>query len=209
MIHYLIDTAIEMAQLIAALAAVAAVAAIAIGPRRVGRVLHAVIAVTRSHAPRWIVIVLNVALAIPGPVDEAIVLAIIGVMIWRMPVLRAAMVDAVRVAWHGGPAVAQSAPAAVNVTITRRVRFGTIGAKLAAAAIAAGLIVAPVAVIASPAIASADGAASVIVGHARHRAAAVRPGHPVGCVDEHGRMVVLWPCHYEVDSDGVVDIYAP
>lgn len=207
MIHYLIDTAIEMAQLIAALAAVAAIAAIALGPRRVGRVLHAVIAVTRSHAPRWIVIVLNVALAIPGPVDEAIVLAIIGVMIWRMPVLRAAMVDAVRAAWS--PQRGADAPAAVNVTITRRVRFGTIGAKLAAAAIAAGLIVAPVTVVASPAIASADGAASVIIGHVRHRAAAVRPGHPVGCVDEHGRMVVLWPCHYEVDSDGVVDIYAP
>lgn len=69
--------------------------------RRIGRVLQAVFGVTRRHAPRWIVALLAVALAIPGPVDELIVLVIIGALVAIQPVLRAAMVTAVSAAWTG------------------------------------------------------------------------------------------------------------
>lgn len=165
MTRYLIDTATEMAQLVAVLAALAALAALIVGPRRTGRVLAAVIGVARRHAPRWLMIVLNVALAIPGPVDEAIVLGIIGVLIATRPAMRADAVASVRAAWAGSPALTPTA--AVNVTITRRVRWGTVAGKLAAAAIAAGLIVAPVTVT-LPTANAASGAASFIIGHARH-----------------------------------------
>lgn len=67
--------------------------------RRCGRVLHAVIAVSRRHAPKWLAVVLAVALAIPGPVDEMVVLLIIGGMVAFKPAMRADMVASVRSAW--------------------------------------------------------------------------------------------------------------
>lgn len=99
MLTFVIDTAIEMAELAAYLTAALAVTAVIVGPRRLLRVLHAVLGVTRTHAPRWVSWVMGVALAIPGPVDELIVLAIIGVLVAVMPELRAAMVTGVSAAW--------------------------------------------------------------------------------------------------------------
>lgn len=67
--------------------------------RRAFRVLHAIIAVSRRHAPKWLAVVLAVALAIPGPIDELVVLLIIGGMVAFKPVMRADMVASVRTAW--------------------------------------------------------------------------------------------------------------
>lgn len=67
--------------------------------KRCGRVLHAVITVSKRHAPKWLAVVLGIALAIPGPVDELIVLSIIGVMVAVKPLMRADMVASVRTAW--------------------------------------------------------------------------------------------------------------
>jgi hypothetical protein len=106
MMRLLIDTAIDTAELAAIICALAGVALVAVGPRRGLRVAGAAIAVTREHAPRWLAVVLSVALAIPGPVDELIVLMIVAFVAWRRPVMRAAMVDAVRVAWSAGAVVA-------------------------------------------------------------------------------------------------------
>lgn len=67
--------------------------------KRCGRVLHAVITVSKRHAPKWLAVVLGIALAIPGPIDELIVLSIIGVMVAIKPIMRADMVASVRTAW--------------------------------------------------------------------------------------------------------------
>lgn len=161
MTRYLIDTAVEMAQLVAVLAALAALAAVIVGPRRLGRVLHAVIGVARRHAPRWLVIVLNVALAIPGPVDELIVLAIIGVLIAAKPMMRADAVTSIRAAW--------AAPVSAGSASRSATRYGPLSARVAAVVLAAGLIVVP-AVIVTPVANAASGAASLVIGHARHHA---------------------------------------
>jgi hypothetical protein len=127
MLTWLIDTAIETAELAAVICVIAAVALVAVGPRRGLRVMHAAIDVTRTHAPRWLAWVLSAALAIPGPVDELIVAAIIAVMAWRRPVMRAAMVAAVRDAWHGIETLAPvHTDERVNVvtTVMRRPAFG-------------------------------------------------------------------------------------
>lgn len=66
---------------------------------RTWRVAHAAIGVARRHAPRWLVIVLAVALAIPGPVDELIVLVIIAGLLVFKPKMRVDLRESAREAW--------------------------------------------------------------------------------------------------------------
>jgi hypothetical protein len=67
------------------------------------RVFHAALDVTKRHAPRWILVAIPIALAIPGPQDELVVALLIGWMLWRRPVMRAEMRAAVREAWYIWP----------------------------------------------------------------------------------------------------------
>jgi hypothetical protein len=130
--------------------------------RRLVAVLHAVLSVTRSHGPRWLIVVAGIALAIPGPIDELIVVVLIGVTIWRRPVMRAAMIAAVRAAWATQP-------------VSRRNHTG--GRSLVAVgAIVAALLGVP---MVAPAIATADGIA--VIGHGRHAVRCALVGGVVVC----------------------------
>jgi hypothetical protein len=51
--------------------------------------LAASLAVVKRHAPRWLAPLIAVALAIPGPQDEAVVFLIVLVLIAVKPELRA------------------------------------------------------------------------------------------------------------------------
>jgi hypothetical protein len=130
--------------------------------RRVLAVLHAILSVTRSHGPRWLIVVAGIALAIPGPIDELIVVVLIGVTIWRRPVMRAAMIAAVRAAWATQP-VSRS-----NHTGRRSL--------VAVAAIWAALVGVP---MVAPAVATADGV--TVIGHGRHAARCALVGGVVVC----------------------------
>lgn len=130
--------------------------------RRMIAVLHAVFAVTRRHAPKWLVIALGVALAIPGPVDELIVLVMIAVLVAVKPVMRADMAAAVRAAWATAP-------------VGRRSHTGT-RTLVALAASVAVLLAAP---MIAPAVAVADGVS--VIGHGRHAARCANVGGIVVC----------------------------
>jgi hypothetical protein len=67
--------------------------------RRAIRVLHSIITVTKRHVPRWLAGVLTVCLFIPGPLDELLVLLVIGVMVKFKPAMRAELVSSARQAW--------------------------------------------------------------------------------------------------------------
>jgi hypothetical protein len=60
------------------------------------RVTHALIATTRQHVPKWVGVILTVCLFIPGPLDEFLVLILIGVMVAVKPVMRRDLANAVR-----------------------------------------------------------------------------------------------------------------
>jgi len=79
---------------------VAVIAALRIAAVRIIRVARAIFAVTRRHVPAWIGAVLTVCLFIPGPLDEILVLLVIGVMVAFKPVMRADLVGSVHQAWH-------------------------------------------------------------------------------------------------------------
>jgi hypothetical protein len=69
--------------------------------RRCLAVLHAAIDVTKRHAPKWLAIAIPIALAIPGPQDEAVVALMIAWLWWRRPLMRAEMKQRVADAWNG------------------------------------------------------------------------------------------------------------
>lgn len=67
--------------------------------RKLVRTSKAVIAVVRRHVPAWVGALLAVALLIPGPLDELLVLlAIAGFAVFK-PAMRADIGRAARVAW--------------------------------------------------------------------------------------------------------------
>jgi hypothetical protein len=68
--------------------------------RRVWRTLHAVITITRRHVPAWLGVALAVALAIPGPVDELIVLIVVAGFAAAKPVMRAELRAGIPAAWR-------------------------------------------------------------------------------------------------------------
>lgn len=51
--------------------------------------LHVSLGVVRRHSPRWLAVLIGIALLIPGPQDEALVALIVLVMIAVKPALRA------------------------------------------------------------------------------------------------------------------------
>lgn len=68
----------------------------------VGRLLrtaHAAITVTRRHVPKWLGLLITVCLFIPGPLDEALVLVVIAVMVAVKPVMRRDLSAAIAAAW--------------------------------------------------------------------------------------------------------------
>ena len=54
----------------------------------------------RAHSPRWLLPVLAVCLAIPGPFDEVIVLAVVLVPVLRSRSARSELASSVREAWN-------------------------------------------------------------------------------------------------------------
>ena len=83
-----------------AIGIVCALAAIACMFRRTRRVLAATLRFTRLHAPRWLVPVIAVCLAIPGPIDEMIVVTIGLAVILRTHRNRHTFARYLRVAWQ-------------------------------------------------------------------------------------------------------------
>ena len=77
--------------------------------RRVWRVACAVARFAARHSPKWLVPVLPVCLAIPGPLDEAVVLAFVLAPVLRSRENRADLAASVRDAWKGCPIGASKA----------------------------------------------------------------------------------------------------
>jgi hypothetical protein len=67
---------------------------------RIVRAAGAVGRFAKAHSPRWLLPVLAVCLAIPGPLDELIVLAIVLVPVLRSRAARAELAASVRAAWN-------------------------------------------------------------------------------------------------------------
>lgn len=71
---------------------------------RCWRVTKAVWRFARSHCPKWLVPVMAVCLAIPGPVDELLVLGLVMYPVLRSREARAELAGMIRQAWASGPA---------------------------------------------------------------------------------------------------------
>lgn len=82
-------------------AAVIAAKAIATTTRQLIRAGHATITVTRRHVPKWVGALLTVALLIPGPIDELLVLLLIAGIAAFKPAMRADFARTVPQAWKG------------------------------------------------------------------------------------------------------------
>jgi hypothetical protein len=74
---------------------------VAVYARKVFRAAHAAITVTRRHVPAWVGVALSVALAIPGPIDELIVIVLIAGFAAFKPQMRADFARTVPQAWKG------------------------------------------------------------------------------------------------------------
>lgn len=68
--------------------------------KRAWHVLHAILTVTKRHVPKWLAGILTVCLFIPGPLDEFLVLIVIGVMVRFKPVMRRELVTGAKEAWR-------------------------------------------------------------------------------------------------------------
>lgn len=51
--------------------------------------LGASLVIVKRHSPRWLAVLMGVALLIPGPQDELVVLLIVAAMVMVKPALRA------------------------------------------------------------------------------------------------------------------------
>lgn len=69
------------------------------GIRRVWRVAVAVTRFAVRHSPKWLVPVLAVCLAIPGPLDELVVLGFVLAPVLRSRENRRELVSSVAAAW--------------------------------------------------------------------------------------------------------------
>lgn len=69
--------------------------------RKLIRAGHATITVTRRHVPAWVGALLTVALLIPGPIDELLVLLLIAGIAAFKPQMRADFARTVPQAWKG------------------------------------------------------------------------------------------------------------
>ena len=68
--------------------------------RRSWRVLVALWRFARAHTPKWLLPVLAVCLAIPGPLDELAVLAVVLVPVLRSRQARQELGASVKAAWR-------------------------------------------------------------------------------------------------------------
>ena len=68
--------------------------------RRVWRVLMALWRFAKRHVPKWLVPILAVCLAIPGPFDELAVLAVVLVPVLRSRQARQELGASVKAAWR-------------------------------------------------------------------------------------------------------------
>lgn len=80
-------------------AAVVTAQAIAKTTRRVLRTAKAIITATQRHVPKWMAGVLAIALLIPGPQDELVVLLVIAGFAIFKPAMRQDIATATRNAW--------------------------------------------------------------------------------------------------------------
>ena len=69
---------------------------------RCGRVALVLWRFAKSVTPKWLLPVLAACLAIPGPVDELLVIALVLVPVLRKREARAELGRQVRAAWNGG-----------------------------------------------------------------------------------------------------------
>jgi len=69
--------------------------------RRVLRTAGAVTTIARRRGPKWLVVAIAIALAIPGPQDELVVVALVAFYAWRHPKFRRLIVRAGTFAWNG------------------------------------------------------------------------------------------------------------
>lgn len=69
--------------------------------RRLWRVTVALWRFAKAHVPKWLLPVLAVCLAIPGPLDELIVLALVLVPVLRSRDARRELAASVTEAWRG------------------------------------------------------------------------------------------------------------
>lgn len=98
MLTMIVQTLTDMLPVVYALAAIALVS---VAVRRVRRVAVATLRFTRAHAPKWLLPIIGICLAIPGPIDEMVVIAIGLVVILRTHRNRATYARYMRVAWNG------------------------------------------------------------------------------------------------------------
>lgn len=66
---------------------------------RIRRTTKGLMAVTRRHVPKWLAAIITIALLIPGPQDELLVLIIIGVYAAFKPAMRKDFATTTREAW--------------------------------------------------------------------------------------------------------------
>lgn len=67
---------------------------------RVARTVKGLIGVTKRHMPKWMAAVITIALLIPGPQDELLVLVILGVWAAFKPAMRRDIRATVYEAWN-------------------------------------------------------------------------------------------------------------
>ena len=100
MLHSIATMAIaSLLDMLPVVCALVAIASVCVAVRRLRRCMVATLRFTKAHSPRWLVPVIAVCLAIPGPIDEAIVIAIGLVVILRTRRNRATYARYLRVAW--------------------------------------------------------------------------------------------------------------
>ena len=100
--HHALTLAVQsLLDMLPVLYGLTALAIVCVAVRRVRRVVVATLRFTRAHCPRWLAPLLAVCLAIPGPIDEAVVLIIGLAVILRTSRNRTTYRRYLRIAWNG------------------------------------------------------------------------------------------------------------
>lgn len=97
--HVLTFALASLLDMVPVVGALTALALLCVAVRRLRRCMVATLRFTRVHAPRWLLPVIGVCLAIPGPLDEAVVIAIGLVVILRTSRNRNTYRRYIRTAW--------------------------------------------------------------------------------------------------------------
>ncbi|AXH46833.1 hypothetical protein SEA_ACOLYTE_90 [Mycobacterium phage Acolyte] len=67
---------------------------------RAHRLVKGMVGVSKRHLPKWMVAIVTIALLIPGPQDELLVLVILGVFAAFKPAMRADIRKTTSEAWN-------------------------------------------------------------------------------------------------------------